>query len=294
MSRSAARSSRAVVAIGMHRSGTSAIARGLQTLGVYLGNDFLDAQPENPTGYWEDRRIVELNERVLKSLNLRWDSTEPLERRKLTSWRMWNLRRDAVRDLRGRFAMQPLWGFKDPRTIRLLPFWERVLDDAGAEVAYLLAIRNPASVAASLHARQAMDADTARRLWLVHMVPFLRDVANKPLVVVDFDLLMNDPRAQLERVARRLHLPILPDVEVARFAADFLDEKLRHTVFSADDLDASSDSGRLTRDAFVLLHELASDRRKPDAEFWEAWRRISSEHDTRSRCRTAGAWPDTR
>ena len=50
--------SRAVFVLGMHRSGTSAIARGISSLGVYLGNDFLDAQPENPTGYWEDRNLV--------------------------------------------------------------------------------------------------------------------------------------------------------------------------------------------------------------------------------------------
>ncbi len=279
MGSSAARGTRAIVVIGMHRSGTSAVARGLQALGVYLGNDFLDAQPENPTGYWEDRRIVELNERILKRLNLRWDSIEPLERRRFTGWHMWNLRRDAVRDVRRRFAMQPLWGFKDPRTIRLLPFWERVLDDAGVEVAYLLVVRNPASIAASLHARQGMDAATARRLWLVHMVPFLRDVASKPLVVVDFDLLMNEPRAQLERVAQCLALPIPPEAEVARFAADFLDEKLRHTVFSPSDLDTAGDTARLTRDAFVLLSELAADRRNPDAEFWEAWRQIQSSFD---------------
>ncbi len=73
--------SRAIVVLGMHRSGTSAVARGLQALGVYLGDDFLDAQPENPTVYWEDRGIVELNERALKTLHLDWILIAPIERR---------------------------------------------------------------------------------------------------------------------------------------------------------------------------------------------------------------------
>ena len=60
--------SRAIVVVGMHRSGTSAVVRGLKALSVFLGRNFLDAQPENPTGYWEDKGIVELNERVLKAL----------------------------------------------------------------------------------------------------------------------------------------------------------------------------------------------------------------------------------
>ena len=57
----------------MHRSGTSALARGLQMLGVYLGNDFLSPQPDNPTGYWEDKNICELNERLLAVFGLRWE-----------------------------------------------------------------------------------------------------------------------------------------------------------------------------------------------------------------------------
>ncbi len=57
----------------MHRSGTSALARGLQMLGVYLGNDFLSPQPDNPTGYWEDRNIFEINERLLAVFGLKWE-----------------------------------------------------------------------------------------------------------------------------------------------------------------------------------------------------------------------------
>lgn len=269
-------SSRAIVVIGMHRSGTSAVARGLQALGVYLGNDFLDAQPENPTGYWEDRRIVELNERVLKALSLNWDSVRPIERSEFGGWRMWRLRREATSDLRRRFASHTLWGFKDPRTIRLLPFWDRVLKDAGAEDRYLVVIRNPTSIAASLHARQRMDLETAQRLWLVHMVPFLSSLQGKPLVVVDYDLLMRNPRAQLERIAQRLNLPTGDSAQIDRFAADFLDENLRHTIFSPNDIDTGTQTGRFTREGFVLLYELATDERVPDAEFWKAWENVAA------------------
>ena len=88
-------SSRAIVVIGMHRSGTSAVARGLAALGVDLGDDFLDAQPENPTGYWEDRGIVELNERVLRRIGLKWDDSATIDLLRFSGWRMWRLRREA-------------------------------------------------------------------------------------------------------------------------------------------------------------------------------------------------------
>jgi hypothetical protein len=275
----------------MHRSGTSAVARGLAALSVYLGDDFLDAQPENPTGYWEDKGIVERNERVLKALNLRWDDERPIEPRELESRRMRGLRRETVRYLGRNFTPHPLWGFKDPRTIRLLPFWLRVLGDAGVDDAYLLVIRNPSSVAASLFARQAMDVDTAQRLWLVHVVPYLDRIAGKMFAVVDYDLLMLEPRRQLERIADKLALPKASAIELDHFAGEFLDEKLRHTRFAPEQIAADTDAGVLTREAFTLLYELADDRRSPDPAFWTAWRGIDAKRSPErgAQCRVEGS-----
>lgn len=270
------RTSRAIAVIGMHRSGTSAVARGLKALSVYLGSNFLDAQPENPTGYWEDKGIVELNERVLKALRLTWDGVAPIARRSFGGWRMWRLRREARRYLRRSFIEEPLWGFKDPRTLRLLPFWLRVLHESDVNDAYVLVIRNPSSVAASLFKRQGMQLETAQRLWLVYTLPYLEELASKPMVVVDYDLLMGDPRGQLERIARKLQLTATTG-DVENFTCEFLDVKLRHTVFSPEAIDATTEVGRLTRDAYTLLYEVAADRRDVDRDFWSAWGSMTQE-----------------
>jgi hypothetical protein len=262
--------SRAIAVIGMHRSGTSAVARGLKALAVYLGNNFLDAQPENPTGYWEDKGIVELNERVLKTLRLTWDDEAPIARQAFGGWRMWRLRREAQHYLRRSFIEQPLWGFKDPRTLRLLPFWLRVLHESHVDDAYVLVIRNPSSVAASLFKRQRMELEAAQRLWLGYTLPYLDRLAPKSMVVVDYDLLMGDPRGQLERIARKLGLTATAG-EVEKFASEFLDAKLRHTIFSPEEIDATTEVGRLTRDAYTLLYQVAADRREVDDDFWSAW-----------------------
>lgn len=269
-------SSRAIVVVGMHRSGTSAVARGLKALSVYLGTNFLDAQPENPTGYWEDKGIVELNERVLRALRLTWDGVAPIARRSFGGWRMWRLRREARRYLRHSFIEAPLWGFKDPRTLRLLPFWLRVLHESEVNDAYVLVIRNPSSVAASLFKRQGMQLETAQRLWLVYTLPYLEELAPKPMVVVDYDLLMGDPRGQLERIARKLQLTATTG-DVESFTGEFLDAKLRHTVFSPEEIDATTEVGRLTRDAYTLLYEVAADRRDVDKDFWSAWGSMTQE-----------------
>jgi hypothetical protein len=257
----------------MHRSGTSAIARGVNALSVDLGDNFFDRQPDNPTGYWEDRTIVGINQRVLDELRLKWDDVAPIAREHFMHHRIRLLRLKAVRYFNETFAARPLWGFKDPRTIRLLPFWVDALRDCSADDAYVVAIRHPRSVAASLFRRQEIPPEKAGRLWLAHNVPFLHELRGKPLVVVDYDLLMQKPRVQLERIARKLGL-LLDDAatrDVERFTGDFLDERLRHSAFALDDFDAATATGRLTQRAYVMLYELASDAREPDARFWNDW-----------------------
>jgi hypothetical protein len=267
-------SSKAVVLLGMHRNGTSAFARGLQALGVYLGDSFLDTKPDNPTGYWEDRNIVELNERVLSVFGLKWEDVALIEDAQWQDPKVEALRGEAASYLEAQFTAHPLWGFKDPRTVRLLPFWRRVFQDIDVDDTYVVAIRNPLSVASSLLKRQYMTPVTSHMLWLVYLVPYLDEIANRSFVVADYDLLMNDPQGQMERIAR--HLRILLDTtnteEIAHFASDFLQPDLRHHLFLKEDFDTIPHVSLLTREAYLWLHRLATDRIESDSpRFWSAW-----------------------
>jgi len=273
--------SRAIVILGMHRSGTSAITRGVAALGVFLGSDFLDAQPENPTGYWEDKGIVDLNERVLKTLGLTWDAVAPVDGALLESNAMRRLRRSAAAYVRRAFGRHALWGFKDPRTIRVLPFWLDVFTACAVDDTYLLVIRNPMSVAKSLFARQQMPLQAALQLWLAYSIPFFDRTSRKPMIVVDYDRFMMEPRRELQRVADGLAINPHEDelaFEIDRFANEFLDEKLRHTVFSIEDIDVTTPAGRLARDVYALLFDLACDVRRPDAAFWAQWQPLAERY----------------
>jgi hypothetical protein len=272
--------SRAAVVVGMHRSGTSTVARGLQALSVYLGENFFEFAPDNPTGYWEDKSIVGISQRVLEELQVAWDNTSLIARERFHHHRIRLLKLKAARYFNETFAAVPLWGFKDPRTIRLLPFWLGALADAGISDAYVVAIRHPMSVAASLFRRQEIPLDKANLLWLLHNVPFLSDLREKPFVVVDYDLLAQNPHGELARIAQRLELPASNGAnrrEVDRFVTEFLDESLRHNVHDAERFDIASDAGRLTRAAYTALYDLATDRAQADAGFWSGWETFSRE-----------------
>jgi hypothetical protein len=267
-------SSRAVLVIGMHRSGTSALARGLQMLGVYLGNNFLDTRPDNPTGYWEDKNIYELNERLLAALGLKWEEVALIDDTRWHRPEIEVLLAEAVEYLRSQFVSHPLWGFKDPRTIRLLPFWQSVLRRLDVHECYLVVIRNPRSVAQSLLKRHGMDEITAHFLWLVYMVPYLSEIAGKPFIVADYDMVMADPRQQIERIARGLKIPLDESATTAieQFAGGFLDPNLRHSFFKESDFDTNPRLRPLTREAYLWLRRIAEDRIATDSpRFWTAW-----------------------
>ena len=267
-------SSRAVLVIGMHRSGTSALARGLQMLGVYLGNNFLDTRPDNPTGYWEDKNIYELNERLLAALGLKWEEVALIDDTLWHKPQVETLRTEAVEYLRSEFVSHPLWGFKDPRTIRLLPFWQSALRRLEVDECYLVVVRNPRSVALSLLKRHGMDEITAHFLWLVYMVPYLSEIAGKPFIVADYDMVMADPRQQIERIARGLKIPLNESstTTIEQFAGNFLDPNLRHSFFKESDFDTNPRLRPLTREAYLWLRRIAEDRIATDSPpFWSAW-----------------------
>jgi hypothetical protein len=267
-------SSRAVLVLGMHRSGTSALARGLQMLGVYLGNDFISPKPDNPTGYWEDRNIYEINERLLAVFALKWEEVALIDDARWDEPEVEALRTEAVAYLKSQFVTHPLWGFKDPRTIRLLPFWRSALRSLEVDESYLLVIRNPRSVADSLIRRHGMDAVTAHLLWLVYVVPNLSMIANHPFIVADYDIVMADPRRELERIAKGLKIPVTDTSKagIDQFASDFLDPNLRHSYFNASDFELDLNLPPLTREAYLWLRSLATDRTANNsAQFWSAW-----------------------
>jgi hypothetical protein len=270
-------SSRTIVVLGMHRNGTSLLTRGLQTLGIYLGDHFLDTRPDNPTGYWEHKPIVEIDERVLATFGLKWESLSLIKESQWAEPALKSLALEAAAHLEGHFLRHPLWGFKDPRTIRLLPFWRPVFQSLDTDDNYIVVIRNPLSVVSSLRERQGMEAVDSHLLWLLHMVPNLHRIADRRFLVVDYDLLLAAPRRQLERIGQRLNIPLSETnrIEIDNFADHFVDPRLRHSVFGPNDFDTIPHVSPLSRQAYHWLRRLATDRiDNGDAPFWAAWERL--------------------
>jgi len=63
-----------VIVLGMHRSGTSAFTGTLKIAGLDLGSDIMQANEYNVKGYFENNKIVELNDKILSYFKASWDS----------------------------------------------------------------------------------------------------------------------------------------------------------------------------------------------------------------------------
>jgi GT2 family glycosyltransferase len=246
----------------MHRSGTSLFARGLLALGVELGTNLTPADAHNPTGYWEDADIVQLNDRLIGTLGVKWHSFALIPPERWATSAVDALKLEAASLLRARFGSAPVWGFKDPRMCRLLPFWRGVFEYLGLDDRYLIVIRNPISVAESLYKRDGFPREKSHLLWVEHVIPALNQTTNKRRILADYDDFMNDPASQLVRVARGLGMTVsdatMPRIE--EFARDFAAEDLRHTEFRPDDLDRDRAMPRLARQIYRCLMEATRDR----------------------------------
>ena len=273
---------RAILVLGAGRSGTSAIARGLAALGVELGDHLVRPNPrENPRGYFEDDDLRRLNDEVLAIAGSSNMSLNLVPAATFTLPALAPLKERARTLIHHRYGRCRLWGFKDPRTAQVLPFWQDILRQDHYQDAYVLAVRNPLSVAASLANIDAgFDVRRSCIFWLLRSTSALTGIWDRPCVVVNYDTLLADPRGQLGRVAKALNLPWTPPIAqaVETYAAEFLAADLRHATHSRQDLQNHPAVPPVVWRAYESLTALADDHLRPtDALVREAWTLIQQE-----------------
>ena len=219
----------AVLVLGMHRSGTSALTRVLNLLGVDLGESLLPAHADNEAGYWEHEEIVLVHDRLLAALGTAWDDPTPLPAAVQLGETARPFRDELLGIVARDFGGSPLWGLKDPRLCRLLPLWKSILAESGVHARAVLTMRDPNEVAASLSRRDGIPAGKSQLLWLDHCLRAERDSRGMPRAFVAFDRLLSDWRGVMERVGRELAIDrLLRFDENAAAVEGFLDPRLRH------------------------------------------------------------------
>jgi len=219
----------ALIVLGMHRSGTSALTGVLSWLGCDLGHQLLPQHATNERGFWENFQVVEGNENVLKTLNTTWFNPAPFPKQWWLSENLIPLRDYLAKVLRQNFAGCPLWGLKDPRLCRLLPLWGPLLEQTGSALGFVIMVRNPHEVAASLARRDGLSPNTAVHLWLENVLAAEQDTRAFRRVFVTYDELLENGEALVDKIARDLNVNWPISFEwVADQIDRFLSSDLKH------------------------------------------------------------------
>jgi len=257
--------SQAILVLGMHRSGTSAVTRVLNLLGASLGARLMAPVPgDNEKGYWENQDAVDIDERLLSGIGRSWHDVRDMPH----GWEQSAAASDAyaamTRLVEVEFATAKLWAVKDPRMCRLAPLWLRALADCGVQPGILFVVRHPLEVAASLYVRNGWSRARSLLLWTHHVIEAERATRGCPRVMVTYDQILADWRGTVSRAARVLGVTWFRSFEEARAEVEaFLDVSQRHHQTSAAQADAAAASGdlpSLVAEVYQQCVELSGDQ----------------------------------
>ncbi|MGD7037389.1 sulfotransferase family protein [Methylotuvimicrobium buryatense] len=266
-----------LLVLGMHRSGTSAVTRGLMALGVDLGNQLMPPNFANPKGYFEDVDFVDINDQLLKSIKANYFSQSLIHQLDPLSIDA-AMTTEAENLLNSKIAPNSILAIKDPRLCRLLWFWIPLFEKMDVCVKVVITSRNPLSIAQSLFARDGLDTKESLLLWHQHLIAAVNATHRFPRVFVDYDLLMANPKIQLQRIAQQLALTSPANIEqgIETYITDFLSDNLRHTQYSVTEFEQSDDVTADYRETYRLLNAACRDESSNnDQTFTRAWQDLN-------------------
>jgi len=219
----------ALVVLGMHRSGTSALAGVLAKMGADLPQDLMPANEFNPDGYFESMRAYKLNDALLGSAGSSWDDWHEINPDWYGSPRKQEYTVRAQEMLEQEFGASRFFVLKDPRVCRLVPFWSEVMAESNIEPHFVCMHRNPVEVAASLARREGWPESEGLMLWLRHVLDAEAGSRGRKRVFVSYDKLLSDSRGTIERIGEvlQLHWPIKPET-AERGIKEFLSDSRRN------------------------------------------------------------------
>lgn len=163
--------------LGMHRSATSLTAQILSEIGLYAGDkaEMLEADNANEDGYFEIKKVVQLNDEILLENNMVWccirNKTTGMGTQKSLAIK------NIIAELYKKSDEKDIL-IKDPRICLIEPLWRNAIHEAKMETKSIVVIRHPYEVAMSLVRRENMDLYYALKIWFYYNCSILNSVVD--------------------------------------------------------------------------------------------------------------------
>ena len=254
----------ALLVLGMHRSGTSALARILALAGAKLPQNLVAAGEGNETGHWEPVRIALLNDKIMKSLDHSWLDWTQLNVESLPVEDRRTFNSDIRSILLEEYGGASVVVFKEPRACRLAETYIQSFKDLGYRPVPIIIFRNPLEVVDSLMARSSWPPSRtemdAAILWLVHVLEAEHASRGTDRVFWNYDDLFGSWQELIELLRRRgnVEFPVSSDALALQVGA-FLDPSLHHHRQTAAALQGNSLTSGWFQETYGALQVLISD-----------------------------------
>ena len=191
----------ALVVLGMHRSGTSALAGSLGLCGAWLGEDqeLTGSGSENPKGFFERSDVRAVCDRLLHAAGADWWKVASFEPASVPHAALVQQGR-AFRKVVAELGRHRIWAIKEPRLCLLFPVLRSFITSPICIHIY----RNPLEVANSLRARNGFSIAGGLALWEAYTLSALHASAGLPQVLVSYLALVSRPEETLGGLVREL------------------------------------------------------------------------------------------
>lgn len=198
-----------VFVLGMGRSGTSAVTRVLSLCGATLPAGMRGADAANPSGYWEPRASLALNNSILRrhgslacdpSLRLLEEGAFDAEDKAAYIAK--------IGAFLSRLPAAPLVVIKDMNIVALSGMWFEAARLAGFDIAAVIVVRHPQEVIASNAVAMRASPELTSALWLKTNLLAERDTRAIPRVFVDYANFLDDWRRETKRISTALNIDL--------------------------------------------------------------------------------------
>lgn len=242
---------RAIIVLGMHRSGTSALAGALGLLGGRLPARMMPPWSSNLKGHFEPEYIVAIHDRALLAAGSSWSSFDALRADWFQSAAAVGFADELVEAVRQDYADAALFIVKDPRMCRLMPLWRRVLQKLGARSSYVILFRHPTEVAQSLEKRDGLSLAEGYLLWVRHLLEAERDTRGAQRLFLRYADLLENPTGITDRITSQLIEERHVDEEKRKpvDVETFIEPAMRHHLAEEEEINVPAYS-------FLRLHDI--------------------------------------
>ena len=201
-----------VIVVGMHRSGTSALAGMLHENNIIMGEPdtfYPHPGPENLKGFYENFMFRKLNDMLLRTrrYNVKSFRHDISEIQYLPNKRVKSRMSFVITVYNKKYKT---WGFKDPRTCLTIKVWLKVINDPG-NVKIINIVRDVNEIAVSMIKRGDQGGlRKFKKLAIAYQSNFEKGVKNHKFLKIDFKDLISETKSTVAGIEEYLGLSI-PD-----------------------------------------------------------------------------------